>query len=181
MPERRIEVVDYDPEWTQLYEREALDLRQVFRGALIETYHVGSTSVPGIRAKPTIDILVEVEPGTDIPAFDPLMRALKYVCRGEGLDATVPGKPGRFYYVRKDGVVHLIHVHVCATGHVEIEEILAFRDYLRAHPDVATRYGDLKTKLTDKFAYDNIGYMLGKDAFVKAVLEKALQWRSQRP
>ena len=76
MPKRRIEVVDYDPNWIQLYEREALDLRQAFGDVLLQTHHTGSTSVPGIRAKPTIDILVEVKPGTDIPAFDPSMQAL---------------------------------------------------------------------------------------------------------
>ena len=76
--------------------------------------------------------------------------------------------------VRKDSVVHLVHVHVCATGHPDIEDILSFRDYLRSHPDVATCYGNLKTKLACEFAHDNVGYMLGKDAFVKNVLEKSL-------
>ena len=174
---RRIEVVDYDPNWIVFYERETDGLRQVFRGALIKTHHVGSTSVPGIRAKPTIDILIEVEAGTDIPAFDPLMEALGYICRGECLDATVPGTPGRFYYVRKDGVVHLVHVHVCETGHLDIEKLLSFRDYLRSHPELATRYGNLKMKLAGKFAYDNVGYMLAKDAFVNHALENSSQWR----
>ena len=91
---RGIEVVDYDPKWIVFYEHEADDLRQIFRGVLINTHHVGSTSVPAMRAKPTLDILIEVEAGTDSPAFDPSMEKFGYICRGECLDATFPGTPG---------------------------------------------------------------------------------------
>ena len=135
--ERQIEVVDYDPSWPEDFEREAVALREVFGGVATKIHHVGSTSVPNLRAKPTIDILVEVSKGTDIPGFDPLMEAFGFICRGECLDAIVPGTPGRFYYVRKEGVNHLVHVHVCAESHLQINEILAFRDDLRAHPEQA--------------------------------------------
>lgn len=173
---RRIEVVDYDPNWITRFEREADGLRNVIGTALSDIHHVGSTSVPGLRAKPTIDILVEVVRGTDIPRFDPLMEALGCICRGECLDATVPGTPGRYYYVRKDGVVHLVHVHICAVGHFEIAEMLSLRNYLRSHPEEAERYGDLKSRLAREFTYDNVGYMRSKDALVKEMVETSLRW-----
>lgn len=106
------------------------------------------------------------------------MEAAGYICRGECLDAVIPGTPGRFYYVRKRGVEHLTHVHVCATGHFQILEYLALRDYLRAHPDRAASYGQEKTSLSIRFMLDNAGYMNGKDAVVRTLIEEALHWRS---
>ncbi len=176
---RHIEVADYDPAWPALFEGEANDLAGVFEDVLVQLHHVGSTSVPGLAAKPTIDILIEVATGTDIPGFDHAMQALGYICRGECLDATVPGVPGRFYYVRKHNTVHLTHVHTCASGHADIGDQLSFRDYLRSHPDVACTYGNLKRDLAETFEYDNLGYMLGKDEFVKETIVRARQWRIQ--
>ena len=175
---RCLEVVDHDPGWVDLFHEEADRLRGVFWGALGNIHHVGSTSVEGLCAKPTIDILVEVVAGTDIPAFDAAMGPIGYVCRGEGLDAIVPGTPGRFYYVRKDAEVHLVHVHVCAAGHREIDEMLSFRDYLRSHKHEAKRYGELKKQLAGDYRYDNIGYMRGKDSLVKELIFTSLQWRT---
>ncbi|MCZ6888430.1 MAG: GrpB family protein, partial [Gammaproteobacteria bacterium] len=171
--------LDYDPTWVARFDAEAVELTDVFGPALAAIHHIGSTAVPGLCAKPTIDILVEVAADTDIPAFDPRMEALGYICRGECLDATVPGTPGRFYFVRKTGVIHLVHAHVCAVGHFEITEMVSFRDYLRSHADAALRYAKLKGELADKFAYDNVGYMRGKDAVVKALIEKSLCWRRE--
>jgi GrpB-like predicted nucleotidyltransferase (UPF0157 family) len=173
---RRIQVLPFDANWRALYEREALLLKDVFDITLVGTFHVGSTSVPKLSAKPTIDILIEVSPGTNIPAVNPRMEALGYICRGECLDAIVPGTPGRFYFVKKRGVDHLFHVHVCASGHRDIEEMRAFRAYLEAHPRVAADYGMLKEHLAAEYAFDNIGYMLGKDAFVRRTLEAATKW-----
>lgn len=175
--QRRIEIVDHDPSWTRLFDSEAARLKDVFEVALSEIHHAGSTAVEGLRAKPTIDILVVVPRGADIPSADSSMEELGYTCRGECLDAPIPGTPGRFYYVRKDGVVHLVHVHACAVGHSEIEDKLAFRDYLRSHDDEASRYGHHKSQLAEEFVHDNLGYMRGKEAMVKQLLAKSLRWR----
>jgi len=179
MAKRRIEVVNYDPSWETRYEIEARGLRGVFGEALVEVHHVGSTSVPGLWAKPTVDILVEVVEGCHIPSFDPSMEAAGYICRGECLNATIPGTPGRYYYVRKDGLVHLTHMHACMVGHPQIAEILCFRDYLRSSSDASERYANLKAELATEFAYDNIRYMQGKDALVKEIIVEAIQWSSK--
>jgi GrpB-like predicted nucleotidyltransferase (UPF0157 family) len=132
-----------------------------------------------MRAKPTIDILVVVSEESDIPSFDDQMENAGYICRGEALDAVIPGTPGRFYYVRKRGVDHLTHVHVCANGHFQIGELLTLRDYLRVHPNKAENYGREKAELSERFTNDNIGYMNGKDACVNALLQEALNWHSK--
>ncbi|MFH1707133.1 MAG: GrpB family protein [Planctomycetota bacterium] len=172
---RRIEVVAYDPGWPGLFKAEAAVLAEVFGAALAAIHHVGSTAVPGLAAKPTIDILCEVKAGTDIPAYYPAMARLGYECRGECLDAVIPGTPGRHYFPKVVDARHLIHVHVCHQGHPQVAELLGLRDYLRAHPDEAQVYGAHKVRLAAQFTLDNIAYMRGKDAFVKNLIARARQ------
>ena len=175
---RLIEVVEYCTDWPTLYAKEAERLRAAFGNSLAAMHHTGSTSVPGLAAKPVIDILVEVVPGTDIPEYYSQMAELGYDCRGECLDAEIPGTPGRYYFSLKRNGVHYLHMHVCEVGHQQIREFLVFRDYLREHSDEAKRYGELKKRLAAKFSYNNMEYMRGKDGFIKQLLGSAEKWRS---
>ena len=108
------------------------------------------------------------------------MERLGYRVRGECLDAEIPGTPGRFYFTKNSGETRTHHVHACAAGHSEIADKLAFRDYLRAHPQRAAEYGALKQRLALEHRHDNIGYMRGKDAYVQAVLDEARRWSAMR-
>ena len=173
---RIIEVVDYDPNWIKAFEDEASALTNVFAPRLLEIHHVGSTSVPNLAAKPIIDILVILDDTSDIDRFSPAMERLGYRVRGECLDAVIPGTPGRFYFTKDTNGVRSHHAHVCAKGHQEIFDKLAFRDYLRANPDVATAYAELKRRESLAHRFDNIGYMRAKDHFVKSTLADARNW-----
>lgn len=175
---RRLEVVEYDGEWPSLFEQEVALLSPVFGNDLVSIHHVGSTAVPGLAAKPTIDILCEIRAGAVITDYYEAMSGLGYECRGECLDAVVPGTPGRFYFPKVIDHQHVVHVHVCHEGHAQITEILAFRDYLVAHPSEVRQYGALKAKLAEQFEHDNVEYMRGKDSFVRSLIEKAGRWRS---
>lgn len=108
---RVLKVTDYDPTWSSEFETEASLLETAFAPDILGIHHIGSTSIKGLAAKPTIDIAVEVKARTKIPDYYPAMERLGYVCRGECLDATIPGVPGRFYFVKYDGPNHLVHVH----------------------------------------------------------------------
>jgi len=173
---RVIEVVDYDPNWVAAFEKEAAILTAIFGKRLLAINHIGSTSVPGLAAKPVIDILVILDDTKDIKSFDAAMEAVGYRVRGECLDAPVPGTPGRFYFSKETNGVRTHHVHACAQGHHEILDKLAFRDYLRAHSGAAAAYGDLKRRLAAEHCLDNIGYMRAKDACVKSTLAEARRW-----
>ena len=177
---RRIDVIEYHPQWLTAFEAEAAMLARIFDQQLVDIQHVGSTAVPGLAAKPIIDILIVLDRTDNIGSFDPSMEALGYRVRGECLDAVVPGTPGRFYFSKETNGVHSHHVHICATGHADILDKLAFRDYLRANESVALAYADLKRRLAVAHRFDNIGYMRGKDAFVKSVLVDARQWYATR-
>jgi GrpB-like predicted nucleotidyltransferase (UPF0157 family) len=173
---RVIEVVDYDPVWIAAFEKEAAILNAVFGRRVIEVHHIGSTAVPALEAKPIIDILVVLDDTDDINSFDRAMEDIGYRVRGECLDAPIPGTPGRFYFSKETNEVPSHHVHVCARGHSEIVDKLAFRDYLRTHSDKAAACGELKRRITRQFRFDNIGYMHAKAGFVKSTLLEARRW-----
>jgi GrpB-like predicted nucleotidyltransferase (UPF0157 family) len=104
------------------------------------------------------------------------MEGLGYRVRGECLDAEIPGTPGRFYFSKDVDGTRTHQVHACALSHAEIDDKLAFRDYLRAHPNRAAEYGGLKQDLARRYRHDNIAYMRGKDAFIRGVLDDARRW-----
>ncbi|WP_290714724.1 MULTISPECIES: GrpB family protein [Exiguobacterium] len=166
---RQVFVLPYQSEWESEYAREAKRLRDVFGARLNSIHHMGSTSVPGLAAKPIIDILPVVNSLDGIEQFDEPMEALGYEAKGEF------GMPGRRYY-RKGGDERTHHIHLYAVGNPEIERHLVFRDYLRAHPEEANAYGTLKEQLAATYPYDIEAYIAGKDALVKELEHRAIAW-----
>jgi len=168
-----IVVSEYDEQWPELFQAEADLLRRVFGELLVDIHHIGSTSVPGLRAKPVIDMLPVVRDIEEVDTLNDKMRELGYEPMAE------LGLPGRRYF-RKGGDRRTHHVHVYGVDNrSEIERHLAVRDYLRAHPDAAKEYGDLKANLA-RSSPDIEAYMDGKDAFVKCLEKKALAWTRAR-
>ncbi len=170
-----VRVVPYNNEWIERFEQEAGLLRSLFGDELVTIHHVGSTAVPGLQAKPVIDMIPIVQHITHVDSFNEALSALGYEALGEF------GIPGRRYF-RKGGDDRTHQLHVFQIGDPNIERHLAFWDYLCAHPDVAAPYGEMKAALAQRFPEDINGYMDGKDAFIKAVEEQALVWyRGERP
>src|SRR2546428_8115449 len=100
---RTIDVVQYDSAWDEAFAHEAAALARVFADALLGIHHIGSTSIPGLAAKPIIDTLVVLRETETIDCFSGAMEGLGYRVRGECLDAEVPGTPGRFYFSKDTG------------------------------------------------------------------------------
>lgn len=167
---REVKVVPHDPAWAEAFQKEAAALRPVFGDEAVTVHHFGSTSVPGLAAKPTIDVLVEVRRIAAVDALNDAMAASGYEARGEY------GLPGRRYFVKNRGPVRTHNVHVFEAGNPEVERHLAFRDYLLQDPDTANAYARLKQDLARKYPMDIESYMNGKDAFVKGVEREALSW-----
>jgi GrpB-like predicted nucleotidyltransferase (UPF0157 family) len=171
---RNIVVVPYDPDWPHRYTAEAERLARVFGPLLVDIYHVGSTSVPGLAAKPIIDIMPVVADIGRVAACNGAMAELGYEAMGEF------GIPGRRYF-RKGGDAHRTHhVHVYGRGNPEIGKHLLFRDFLRAHPAQAQRYGELKIALAARHPHDIEAYMDGKDPLIKELMALAETWDRQR-
>jgi len=166
---REMRVASYDPAWPARYEKEACVLRVVLGDVLIRSHHVGSTSVPGLPAKPIIDICLEVRGLGALDARNDRMRSLGYVPRGEF------GIPGRRYFP-KGGDDRTHHVHAYLAGDPNVGRHLAFRDYLRFHPAVAQAYAQVKREASAKHLTDSAGYQAYKNAFIARTLEAALAW-----
>ncbi len=163
-----IEITSYNPTWPQIFEEEAGRLKDALGDNCIQVHHVGSTSIPGLVAKPVIDIIVVVQSrGGVVPKFE----GAGYISRGE------LNIPGRLYFKKSSPLD--THLHVYEEGHGEIDLNLTFRDYLRTHPKSVEEYASLKRDLIarpeshEKKGSHFVGYTLGKNAFIKSILEKA--------
>jgi GrpB-like predicted nucleotidyltransferase (UPF0157 family) len=167
---QHVVVVRYDPRWPRLYEREAAQIRRILGPLLVSIHHIGSTAVPGLAAKPIIDILPVVTDVEAVDALKPAFEAIGYEYLGEF------GIPGR-RYLRKGGDERTHQLHIFGRDHeADIRRHLAVRDYLRTHPETALAYGNLKRTLAKRYPFDIDGYCDGKDAFVKALEQAALEW-----
>jgi len=167
----RVLVVDYNRKWPAMFQAEADKIARILGDNLVAIHHIGSTSVPGLRAKPIIDMMPVVKDISLVDKCNPQMAALGYEAMGEF------GLPGLRYF-RKGEHERTHHVHCYSlSSSDEIERHLAFRDYLRTHPDVARAYGELKTRLAQEHPDDAAAYMDGKDAWVKKTEREALAWK----
>jgi len=151
----KIEIVEYDPNWPELFESEAERIKQALGHNCIEIHHIGSTSIPGLSAKPIIDMLPVVRSIQEVKRANKAMESLGYEVRGES------GNAFRRFFQK-----HTHQVHVYQKEDPEISRYLNFRDWMCSHLEDASSYAKLKLELAKKFPYDSLQYCNGKDAFV---------------
>lgn len=166
---RKVEVLDYQTEWPLLFEKEKKVLHQLFQENSHVVFHIDSTAVPGLAAKPIIDLMPVVYSLHQVDTLNEEMEQLGYVLKGEN------GLPGRRYF-EKGGDYRTHHVHLFQIGNQEIIRHLAFRDYLRAHPKEAQRYGQLKKESALQYPNDIAAYIESKMTVVKEIEQLALHW-----
>lgn len=164
-PEAPVYIVAYDPTWPTLFEAEAGTLRQVLQPWLAGPIeHVGSTAVPGLPAKPVIDIMAAVESldasrGASLP-----LRKLAY--------QYAPYRPDVMHWFCKPGFsLRTHHLHLVPYESLVWRERIQFRDYLRSHPAVAEEYAALKYQLADLYRFDREAYTEAKGPFIVRVLQ----------
>ena len=167
---RAVEVLPYNPAWPGLAAVEIQRIQQGCNRVFILLEHIGSTSVPGLAAKPILDLLGEVGDLTAVDNCNEVLATLGYQAKGEF------GIPGRRYFFREEGSVHTHHLHIFATGDKGLTRHRAFRDYLRAHPVEAADYGALKIELARRFPTDINAYMDGKQELIQNIEGCALKW-----
>lgn len=163
-------LVPHDPAWAEAARREGERFAaSLVPGALRAVHHIGSTSIAGIRAKPILDLLPEVTRLELLDEATPALGAAGYVAWGEY------GLPGRRYFTRDEDGRRIAHVHAFVEGSAEVARHLAFRDYLRAHREVARAYDEEKQRAV-RAKSDSFGYSDEKSAFVKRVEADAVAW-----
>lgn len=168
-----VRVVPYDPSWSASFETVRGELATVVPEAL-SIEHVGSTSVPGLASKPTVDVLLVV---------DELSAVLDRISELAGIGFEY--RPGSFaperrhlFFRRMVGGERTHHLHVLASDSPEPDAYRLFRDYLRANPDAAARYEAAKLDLADRFVYDRASYVRAKEPVVEELLVAARAWRT---
>lgn len=173
----RIELTPYNPEWPRLFEEEKARLFSIApKGLLLRVEHIGSTAVPGLAAKPVVDILatttsLDLVKQTLVPAME--AQGCDYFWRPTHGD---DGPPWYAWFIRRDHDgqrTHHIHVVEDTPDFAGHHERLLFRDYLRTHPEVAAAYGEVKTRLAAEFRSDRVQYTQGKGAFIAQVMREA--------
>ena len=160
-----VRVAPYAPDWKRLFNEEKTRLHGAIGDYALDIQHIGGTSIPGMMAKPIIDIAVAIpnfEEGSR--CVEPIVR-LGYEYRGEY------GMPRRHYFVKGDPRAH--HLHMVELTSVDWKEHLLFRDYLISHSNVAEEYAVLKEKAAEEFRVDRQAYQAAKSAFIRRVLESA--------
>ena len=169
---RKVEVVPHNPHWQTAFKQESQRIFKALGSNLVAAHHIGSTAIPDIYAKPVIDILGEVRAIAAVDQQNNAMASLGYVAMGEY------GIIGRRFF-RKDNAagIRTHHLHLFPVVSLEIERPLAFRDYLKAHPDDAQTYSSLKQKLAKAHPTNIEAYMDGKHDFIQAMDRKAAMWR----
>lgn len=167
-PEALIELVPYDAAWPARFEEECAQLRRVLTPWLAGPIeHIGSTAIPGLAAKPVIDIMAGV---TSLEDSRPALAAATRLgyCYS-------PYQPElRHWFCKPSLGFRTHHLHLVPIGSPQWIRPIAFRDYLRAHPDVAAEYEALKRRLATEFRFDRGAYTAAKSPFIDAVTDRAL-------
>lgn len=162
-----VAMAEYDPAWPGAYERERARIADAVGGLVVEIEHIGSTAVPGLGAKPIIDIMVGIRSPADGERCVRPLEGLGYEYKGEF------GIPRRLYFRRLTGGSQTHHVHMVEHGSDFWERHLLFRDYLREHPQEAQDYYELKVRLAAEFGTDREGYTEAKTEFIRSAEAKA--------
>ncbi len=162
-------VLPYDPAWPARFRELAAAIRRALGGVALRVDHIGSTAVPGLAAKPVIDIQISVRSLEPLDAFRVPLERLGYVWRSDNPDQTKR-------YFREPAGTPRVHVHVRKAGSWGEQFALLFRDYVRAHPEVATRYAELKLGLAERYRHDREGYVEAKGPFIWTTIREATEW-----
>ena len=167
-----VELVPHSPRWAEMAREESARLHEALGDVLVTVHHIGSTSIPGIKAKPIVDL---IPVATSLPALDARtanVEALGYEWLGEF------GLPGRRYCRKTDPVTgkRAFQLHCYAKGWPEIDRHLAFADYLRAHPDIAKEYEAEKIRAAALHPDNTLDYNAAKNDWIKHTESDALVW-----
>ena len=160
-----VRLAPYNAGWARVYEGERARIEQAIGPHILEVQHVGSTSIPGLAAKPIIDIAVGVEDFEDARICIAPLEALGYTYHGEH------GIPGRHYFTR--GEPTLFHTHVHETTSRAWGNLVLFRDYLIQHPEEVRAYLVLKQRQAGQYPHDRRAYTEGKALYIERILERS--------
>lgn len=167
MEQGKVTLSEYSPEWAERFQTENRALRTIFGPMALSIEHVGSTAIPGILAKPVIDVAVSVHSFADLAQCTSKLRSIGYVPK------TSVTRIGRRFFVKEPDGTQAYYLHIAEEGSGYIAEMLLFRDYLRMHSEEAFLYSLLKENLSRAYKRDHDAYARNMAQFVRAILKLA--------
>jgi GrpB-like predicted nucleotidyltransferase (UPF0157 family) len=165
-----VRIVEYDPTWPEMAAAEIARIAAAMGDEAVRIEHVGSTAVPGLAAKPIVDLQLSV---ADVDARSLYVEPLEELGY---LFAPDPASPDFHFFGLPAARPRTHHLHVCAAGREDERRHLVVRDYLRAHPDEVSAYAELKRGLVARAPGDRLAYIEGKEEYVAALELRALAW-----
>lgn len=168
---RPYRVVKYDPEWVNLFNTEKERLSKVFGKTAVDIQHIGSTSVPGIWAKPQIDILVIVP---NLDEVDRIIRDIKKA--GYTHESDFDKFNERTFSKAKESGEKIVNVHTMTADNPQAKRYIYFREYLRSHPEERELYSKSKRDSYNEGKTDRVQYSIGKRQVLNELLERAAKW-----
>lgn len=171
---RKADVLPYDDAWPDLYEQEAIRIKNLLGDAAIATHHIGSTAIPNMPAKPIIDIILELDDITAIGEAKEKLREISY----RYLRRQVV--PHHTYFTNKKVNNIGYNLHIAERGNPQIKRHILFKDYLSDDAQLAGSYAELKIKLASEFRDDINAYVTSKDKLVQAIDNKAKLWEARK-
>jgi GrpB-like predicted nucleotidyltransferase (UPF0157 family) len=171
MAQREVEIVEYDPKWAILYGEEKAKILAAIGHLAVAIEHIGSTAVVGLGAKPIIDMMVGVNHLSDVKDCMEPLGSIDYEYQPQH-EATMPER--RFFRKGEPPEEQHYHLHMVERGSEFWKRHLAFRDYLRTHPETSRQYCELKKKLASEYGSDREGYTEAKTSFIESTVAKAL-------
>ncbi len=171
------QVLEYNPEWIEMYESESEKIKEIFGDELLGIEHIGSTSIPGLSAKPIIDMMVLIETHENAEKFIPVLQSLDYNFNS----STHTDKSTERHLLRKGNPTQF-HLSIAYKSRGSFwDRQLAFRDYLRTHPEERNQYQELKQKLIQDDPTGKNTYVAGKTNLVNEILDKTdfVRWKPE--
>ncbi len=165
-------IAPYDPEWPAIFQAIGRELRAALGDGALRIDHIGSTSIPGMSAKPVVDIQISVIGLEPAAAYEAALARCGFDWRADNPDLTKR-------YFRERAGARRTHIHVRRAGSFSEQAALLFRDYLRADPDDAAAYSELKRRLAAEHRDRREAYLDAKTPFIWQVMRRAAEW-SQR-
>jgi len=162
----KVELYTYNSAWEKLYKKEEKLLISIVEKYGLDIEHIGSTAIPGSKAKPIIDIAIGVKKIRDAEKFVKPLKQLGYDCKH---DARIENR----YFFTKGNKTHTTHhLHIVKFNSRLWKNQIFFRDYLRKYKDIVKKYNELKEELAEKYKNDRKKYVAGKDRFIKSILKR---------
>jgi GrpB-like predicted nucleotidyltransferase (UPF0157 family) len=170
---RKYEISQHHPDWIEMYSGLKTQVEKIFKDEEFLIEHIGSTSIPGMRAKPVIDICLSVP---EMKEFEKEIAQMERLGFQWEKDYVAPNTM-IFFKTKENSDEKIAQIHLCKKGSYKEKQFIDMRDYMRAHPEVVEEYSNLKMKLNNKFPDNYPAYRKGKDDFLKEMEQKAYKWK----